>query len=32
VIEVNDNPSLEGGEDTAYPAVYDRIISHLLGK
>jgi glutathione synthase/RimK-type ligase-like ATP-grasp enzyme len=32
VIEVNDNPSLEGGEDTAYPDVYARIITHLLGK
>jgi glutathione synthase/RimK-type ligase-like ATP-grasp enzyme len=30
VIEVNDNPSLEGGEDTAYPDVYARIITHLL--
>jgi glutathione synthase/RimK-type ligase-like ATP-grasp enzyme len=32
VIEVNDNPSLEGGEDTAYPDVYARIINHLLRK
>jgi len=32
VIEVNDNPSLEGGEDAAYPEVYARIITHLLGK
>ena len=31
VIEVNDNPSLEGGEDQCYPAVYERIITHLLG-
>ncbi len=31
VIEVNDNPSLEGGEDREYPDVYSRIISHLLG-
>jgi len=31
VIEVNDNPSLEGGEDTAYPEVYARIIGQLLG-
>lgn len=30
VIEVNDNPSLEGGEDDQYPLVYDRIIRHLL--
>ena len=29
VIEVNDNPSLESGEDLCYPDVYDRIISHL---
>jgi glutathione synthase/RimK-type ligase-like ATP-grasp enzyme len=32
VIEVNDNPSLEGGEDAAYPEVYARIINHLLRK
>jgi glutathione synthase/RimK-type ligase-like ATP-grasp enzyme len=32
VIEVNDNPSLEGGEDAAYPDVYARIINHLLQK
>jgi len=31
VIEVNDNPSLEGGEDTHYPDMYRRIVSHLLG-
>jgi glutathione synthase/RimK-type ligase-like ATP-grasp enzyme len=30
VIEVNDNPSLESGEDELYPDVYNRIISHLL--
>jgi glutathione synthase/RimK-type ligase-like ATP-grasp enzyme len=30
VIEVNDNPSLEGGEDGCYPLVYQAIISHLL--
>lgn len=30
VIEVNDNPSLEGGEDELYPDVYHAIISHLL--
>jgi glutathione synthase/RimK-type ligase-like ATP-grasp enzyme len=32
VIEVNDNPSLDGGEDTAYPGLYARIIDHLLRK
>ncbi|MDD1706712.1 MAG: ATP-grasp domain-containing protein [Methanoregulaceae archaeon] len=30
VIEVNDNPSLEGGEDGYYPDVYNKIINHLL--
>jgi len=30
VIEVNDNPSLEGGEDECYPEVYHKIICHLL--
>ncbi|HZD44250.1 MAG TPA: RimK family alpha-L-glutamate ligase [Methanomicrobiales archaeon] len=30
VIEVNDNPSLEGGEDRFYPDIYKRIISHLM--
>lgn len=30
VIEVNDNPSLEGGEDSLYPQVYEKIISYLL--
>jgi glutathione synthase/RimK-type ligase-like ATP-grasp enzyme len=30
VIEVNDNPSLEGGEDAHYPDMFRRIISHLL--
>ncbi len=30
VIEVNDNPSLDGGEDVCYPDVYKRIISHLI--
>jgi glutathione synthase/RimK-type ligase-like ATP-grasp enzyme len=30
VIEVNDNPSLEGGEDDRYPDVYRTIIAHLL--
>ncbi|MDI9633642.1 MAG: RimK family alpha-L-glutamate ligase [Methanolinea sp.] len=31
VIEVNDNPSLEGGEDTFYPHVYREIVCALLG-
>lgn len=30
VIEVNDNPSLDGGEDVCYPEVYRRIISYLI--
>jgi glutathione synthase/RimK-type ligase-like ATP-grasp enzyme len=30
VIEVNDNPSLESGEDTCYPSVYQTLVSHLL--
>ncbi|MDH7593645.1 MAG: RimK family alpha-L-glutamate ligase [Methanomicrobiales archaeon] len=30
VIEVNDNPSLEGGEDECYPDIYARIISKLM--
>jgi len=30
VIEVNDNPSLESGEDTCYPRVYERIVNHLF--
>jgi len=30
VIEVNDNPSLESGEDAHYPKVYERIVSHLF--
>jgi glutathione synthase/RimK-type ligase-like ATP-grasp enzyme len=32
VIEVNDNPSLESGEDTHYPLVYEKIVSHLFAK
>jgi len=32
VIEVNDNPSLEGGEDGLYPLVYQKIIAYLLEK
>ncbi len=31
VIEVNDNPSLESGEDAHYPQVYQKIVAHLLG-
>jgi glutathione synthase/RimK-type ligase-like ATP-grasp enzyme len=31
VIEVNDNPSLESGEDEFYPLIYEKIITHLLG-
>jgi len=30
VIEVNDNPSLESGEDAFYPDVYERIVNHLF--
>lgn len=30
VIEVNDNPSIESGEDTCYPRVFEQIIAHLL--
>jgi len=30
VIEVNDNPSLESGEDACYPRVYERIVNHLF--
>ena len=30
VIEVNDNPSLESGEDEYYPLVYEKIVDHLL--
>lgn len=32
VIEVNDNPSLEGGEDQYYPDVYGKIVAHLFAK
>jgi glutathione synthase/RimK-type ligase-like ATP-grasp enzyme len=32
VIEVNDNPSLESGEDTCYPRIYKTIISRLFAK
>ena len=30
VIEVNDNPSLESGEDEYYPQIYNKIISNLM--
>ncbi|MGD0818408.1 MAG: RimK family alpha-L-glutamate ligase [Methanomassiliicoccales archaeon] len=30
VIEVNDNPSLESGEDEYYPHIYNQIISNLM--
>jgi glutathione synthase/RimK-type ligase-like ATP-grasp enzyme len=30
VIEVNDNPSLESGEDEYYPHIYNEIISKLM--
>jgi glutathione synthase/RimK-type ligase-like ATP-grasp enzyme len=30
VIEVNDNPSLESGEDQYYPRVYEQIVDHLF--
>jgi glutathione synthase/RimK-type ligase-like ATP-grasp enzyme len=30
VIEVNDNPSLESGEDEYYPQIYNQIISNLM--
>ena len=30
VIEVNDNPSLEGGEDSYYPDMFRRIILYLM--
>ena len=32
VIEVNDNPSIESGEDDCYPLVFEKIVSHLLRK
>jgi len=31
VIEVNDNPSLESGEEDLYPDIFERIIVGLLG-
>ena len=30
VIEVNDNPSIESGEDDCYPHVFEKVVSHLL--
>jgi len=30
VIEVNDNPSIESGEDDCYPRVFDQIVDHLF--
>jgi glutathione synthase/RimK-type ligase-like ATP-grasp enzyme len=30
VIEVNDNPSLEGGEDANYPDMFRRIVTYLM--
>ena len=32
VIEVNDNPSLESGEDECYPHVYEKIVRYLLDR
>jgi glutathione synthase/RimK-type ligase-like ATP-grasp enzyme len=32
VIEVNDNPSIESGEDDCYPRVFEQIVSHLFAK
>ena len=29
VIEVNDNPSIESGEDDCYPRVFEQIVDHL---
>jgi glutathione synthase/RimK-type ligase-like ATP-grasp enzyme len=30
VIEVNDNPSIESGEDDCYPRVFEQIVTHLF--
>jgi len=30
VIEVNDNPSIESGEDDCYPRVFEQIVDHLF--
>ena len=32
VIEVNDNPSIESGEDDCYPLVFEQIVSYLFTK
>ena len=32
VIEVNDNPSIESGEDDCYPDVFGRIVDHLFAE
>jgi glutathione synthase/RimK-type ligase-like ATP-grasp enzyme len=32
VIEVNDNPSIESGEDDCYPQVFEQIVNHLFAK
>lgn len=32
VIEVNDNPSIESGEDGCYPHVFEQIVDHLFAK
>jgi glutathione synthase/RimK-type ligase-like ATP-grasp enzyme len=32
VIEVNDNPSIESGEDDCYPHVFEQIVTHLFTK
>jgi glutathione synthase/RimK-type ligase-like ATP-grasp enzyme len=32
VIEVNDNPSIESGEDDCYPHVFEQIVKHLFTK
>jgi hypothetical protein len=29
---VNDNPSIESGEDDCYPLVFEQIIGHLLSR
>ncbi len=32
VIEVNDNPSIESGEDDCYPHIFEQIVTHLFTK
>ncbi|MDD1699214.1 MAG: RimK family alpha-L-glutamate ligase [Methanoregula sp.] len=32
VIEVNDNPSIESGEDDCYPRIFEQIVTHLFTK